>query len=116
MASAETEVVSPVIVDPAPDVSGSAAASVAAAVAVATRNGSQAQVSKAALSAKLMSLSGVFAVHKPKGPTSAELLNRLKAKLLAGTAAGVGTMLRRSPPQGQSPGIFVFSLSSFFTY
>lgn len=31
----------------------------------------------------MLSLSGVFAVHKPKGPTSAELLNRLKEKLLA---------------------------------
>lgn len=35
---------------------------------------------------KLFSLSGLFAVYKPKGPTSADLLNQLKAKLLAGTA------------------------------
>ncbi|XP_051002812.1 pseudouridylate synthase TRUB1 [Acomys russatus] len=84
MAAAETEVVSPLIVDTAPDTSCAAATSVAAAVAAAAAgNRSQAQVSKAALAAKLMSLSGVFAVHKPKGPTSAELLNRLKEKLLA---------------------------------
>ncbi|XP_074239045.1 pseudouridylate synthase TRUB1 isoform X2 [Saimiri boliviensis] len=55
----------------------------AAAVAAAARTGSEARVSKAALATKLLSLSGVFAVHKPKGPTSAELLNRLKEKLLA---------------------------------
>uniref|UniRef100_A0A286XR79 tRNA pseudouridine(55) synthase n=1 Tax=Cavia porcellus TaxID=10141 RepID=A0A286XR79_CAVPO len=42
-----------------------------------------AAVTKAPLATKLLSLSGVFAVHKPKGPTSAELLNRLKEKLLA---------------------------------
>ncbi|KAL0616616.1 LOW QUALITY PROTEIN: hypothetical protein AAY473_013463 [Plecturocebus cupreus] len=56
-----------------------------AAVAAAARTGSEARVSKAALATKLLSLSGVFAVHKPKGPTSAELLNRLKEKLLAGS-------------------------------
>ncbi|XP_052038681.1 pseudouridylate synthase TRUB1 isoform X2 [Apodemus sylvaticus] len=83
MAAAEIEVVSPVILDTSPDTLGSSAASVATEVAAAARTGSQAQVSKAALAAKLMSLSGVFAVHKPKGPTSAELLNRLKEKLLA---------------------------------
>uniref|UniRef100_A0A2K6E7D6 Pseudouridylate synthase TRUB1 n=1 Tax=Macaca nemestrina TaxID=9545 RepID=A0A2K6E7D6_MACNE len=55
----------------------------AAVVAAAARTGSEARVSKAALATKLLSLSGVFAVHKPKGPTSAELLNRLKEKLLA---------------------------------
>ncbi|GAB1302565.1 Probable tRNA pseudouridine synthase 1 [Apodemus speciosus] len=83
MAAAEIEVVSPLIPDTSPDTLGSSAASVATEVAAAARTGSQAQVSKAALAAKLMSLSGVFAVHKPKGPTSAELLNRLKEKLLA---------------------------------
>ncbi|XP_048362509.1 pseudouridylate synthase TRUB1 isoform X3 [Sphaerodactylus townsendi] len=31
---------------------------------------------------KLFSLSGLFAVHKPKGPTSADVLNHLQAKLL----------------------------------
>ncbi|XP_054839846.1 pseudouridylate synthase TRUB1 [Eublepharis macularius] len=36
-----------------------------------------------AVAAKLLSLSGLFAVYKPKGPTSADVLNRLKAKLLA---------------------------------
>lgn len=81
------------------------ATAAAAAVAAAARTGSEARVSKAALATKLLSLSGVFAVHKPKGPTSAELLNRLKEKLLAGTAARVGTRLRRSPrerkPQSQ---------------
>lgn len=33
---------------------------------------------------KLFSLSGLFAVYKPKGPTSAAVLNLLKEKLLAG--------------------------------
>ncbi|XP_029466331.1 probable tRNA pseudouridine synthase 1 isoform X2 [Rhinatrema bivittatum] len=33
--------------------------------------------------AKLLSLSGLFPIYKPKGPTSADVLNRLKAKLLA---------------------------------
>ena len=54
------------------------------------RRGRGRRPSKPALATKLLSLSGVFAVHKPKGPTSAELLNRLKEKLLAGTAAGWG--------------------------
>ncbi|XP_069844189.1 pseudouridylate synthase TRUB1 isoform X1 [Dipodomys merriami] len=63
--------------------SAMAVTSVAAAIAAAARTGSEARVSKAALAAKLLSLSGVFAVRKPKGPTSAELLNRLKEKLLA---------------------------------
>ncbi|XP_075830642.1 pseudouridylate synthase TRUB1 isoform X2 [Microtus pennsylvanicus] len=76
MAAAEAEVASPPIADAASD-----AAETAAVVAAWTS--SPAQVSKAALAAKLLSLSGVFAVHKPKGPTSAELLNRLKEKLLA---------------------------------
>nr|BAE37625.1 unnamed protein product [Mus musculus] len=84
MAAAEAEVVSPLIVDTAPDTSGTAEASVAASVAEAARTESQAPASKARpWLPKLMSLSGVFAVHKPKGPTSAELLNRLKEKLLA---------------------------------
>ncbi|XP_036191767.1 probable tRNA pseudouridine synthase 1 isoform X2 [Myotis myotis] len=65
---------------PVPETAGTAAA---AAVAAAARMGPGARVSKAALATKLLSLSGVFAVHKPKGPTSAELLNRLKEKLLA---------------------------------
>nr|XP_014434973.1 probable tRNA pseudouridine synthase 1 isoform X2 [Pelodiscus sinensis] len=33
--------------------------------------------------AKLFSLSGLFALYKPKGPTSAHVLNQLKEKLLA---------------------------------
>ncbi|XP_037661109.1 probable tRNA pseudouridine synthase 1 isoform X1 [Choloepus didactylus] len=61
----------------------SPATAAAAAVVAAVRTGSEARVSKAPLATKLLSLSGVFAVHKPKGPTSAELLNRLKEKLLA---------------------------------
>ncbi|XP_006778801.1 PREDICTED: probable tRNA pseudouridine synthase 1 [Myotis davidii] len=65
---------------PVPETAGTAAA---AAVVAAARMGPGAGVSKAALATKLLSLSGVFAVHKPKGPTSAELLNRLKEKLLA---------------------------------
>ncbi|XDA88266.1 hypothetical protein R6Z07F_017934 [Ovis aries] len=76
---------------PVPESAGTAAATAAtssamaaaAAVAAAARTGSEARVSKPALATKLLSLSGVFAVHKPKGPTSAELLNRLKEKLLA---------------------------------
>lgn len=40
---------------------------------------------------KLFSLSGLFAVYKPKGPTSAGVLNLLKERLLAGRrAAGRG--------------------------
>ncbi|XP_055280270.1 pseudouridylate synthase TRUB1 [Moschus berezovskii] len=76
---------------PVPESAGTAAATAAtssavaaaAAIAAAARTGSEASVSKPALATKLLSLSGVFAVHKPKGPTSAELLNRLKEKLLA---------------------------------
>ncbi|XP_036988773.2 pseudouridylate synthase TRUB1 isoform X2 [Artibeus jamaicensis] len=70
--------------DPAqvPETAETAAATAATSPAMA-RTGSEAMVSKAALATKLLSLSGVFAVHKPKGPTSAELLNRLKEKLLA---------------------------------
>ncbi|XP_043332687.1 probable tRNA pseudouridine synthase 1 isoform X2 [Cervus canadensis] len=76
---------------PVPESAGTAAATAAtssamaaaAALAAAARTGSEATVSKPALATKLLSLSGVFAVHKPKGPTSAELLNRLKEKLLA---------------------------------
>ena len=83
---------------PVPESAGTAAATAttssamaaAAALAAAARTGSEATVSKPALATKLLSLSGVFAVHKPKGPTSAELLNQLKEKLLAGTAAGWG--------------------------
>lgn len=82
--------------DSAP-VSETAGAAAAAAVAAAARMGPGVRVSKAALATKLLSLSGVFAVHKPKGPTSAELLNRLKEKLLAGTAARVGPGGEREP-------------------
>ncbi|XP_007939784.1 probable tRNA pseudouridine synthase 1 [Orycteropus afer afer] len=57
-----------------------AAAATASAEAAA---GSEAGDFKSAMANKLLSLNGVFAVHKPKGPTSAELLNRLKEKLLA---------------------------------
>nr|XP_058154312.1 pseudouridylate synthase TRUB1 isoform X2 [Dasypus novemcinctus] len=61
----------------------SPATAAVAAVAAAARIGVETGICKAALATKLLSLSGVFAVHKPKGPTSAELLNRLKEKLLA---------------------------------
>lgn len=109
MAAAEAEVASPPIADAAPDAAETAAV-------VTSRPRSPAQVSKAALAAKLLSLSGVFAVHKPKGPTSAELLNRLKEKLLAGTAARVGTRLRRSPLLGKRPGVLNFILVFVYIY
>lgn len=101
MAAAEAAAVVPsssLVADTAlvPETAETAAATAATSPATA-RTGSEAMVSKAALATKLLSLSGVFAVHKPKGPTSAELLNRLKEKLLAGTAARVGTRPRRSP-------------------
>ncbi|KAM9051962.1 pseudouridylate synthase TRUB1 [Megaptera novaeangliae] len=93
MAAAEAGVVSSSSLKPdtapVPESAGMTAATaatssaMAAAAAVASRTGSEARVSKPALATKLLSLSGVFAVHKPKGPTSAELLNRLKEKLLA---------------------------------
>ncbi|XP_073934349.1 pseudouridylate synthase TRUB1 isoform X3 [Castor canadensis] len=87
MAAAEAAVVSSsLIIDTAPvsEIAGTTAATAAAAVvAAAARTGAEPKVSKAAMATKLLSLSGVFAVHKPKGPTSAELLNRLKEKLLA---------------------------------
>ncbi|KAM9061692.1 probable tRNA pseudouridine synthase 1 [Sarcophilus harrisii] len=51
--------------------------------ASATAMAGAAGASRSAAAAKLLSLSGVFAVYKPKGPTSAELLNQLKEKLLA---------------------------------
>lgn len=107
MAAVEAVVVSPSSLEtdtaPHPETAGKAAATAAtspamvaaAAVGAAAKTGSEIRVSKAAMATKLLSLSGVFAVHKPKGPTSAELLNRLKEKLLAGTAARVGTRLRR---------------------
>uniref|UniRef100_A0A8I3WNJ9 Pseudouridylate synthase TRUB1 n=1 Tax=Callithrix jacchus TaxID=9483 RepID=A0A8I3WNJ9_CALJA len=76
------------------------ATAAAAAVAAAARTGSEARVSKAALATKLLSLSGVFAVHKPKGPTSAELLNRLKEKLLAVVGIGRGTKMLTSMLSG----------------
>uniref|UniRef100_A0A8C8SAD2 Pseudouridylate synthase TRUB1 n=1 Tax=Pelusios castaneus TaxID=367368 RepID=A0A8C8SAD2_9SAUR len=47
--------------------------------------------------AKLFSLSGLFAVYKPKGPTSAGVLNQLKEKLLA--EAGVQTCGRKRKKQ-----------------
>lgn len=109
MAAAEAEVASPPIADAAPDAAETAAV-------VTSRPRSPAQVSKAALAAKLLSLSGVFAVHKPKGPTSAELLNRLKEKLLAGTAARVGTRLRRSPLLGKRPGVLNSILVFVYIY
>ncbi|XP_023571416.1 probable tRNA pseudouridine synthase 1 isoform X3 [Octodon degus] len=61
----------------------SVSAAAAAAIVASAGPGCESRVSKSALATKLLSLSGVFAVHKPRGPTSAELLNRLKEKLLA---------------------------------
>ncbi|XP_021570864.1 probable tRNA pseudouridine synthase 1 isoform X2 [Carlito syrichta] len=77
-----------------------ATAAAAAVAATAARTGSEARVSKAALATRLLSLSGVFAVHKPKGPTSAELLNRLKEKLLAVVGIGRGTKMLTSMLSG----------------
>ncbi|XP_066095905.1 pseudouridylate synthase TRUB1 [Saccopteryx bilineata] len=81
----ETDTASvPETTDPAAATAASSPATTAAvALVAAARTGSEAKVSKGAMATKLLSLSGVFAVHKPKGPTSAELLNRLKEKLLA---------------------------------
>jgi len=45
---------------------------------------------------KLFSLSGLFAVYKPKGPTSAGVLNLLKERLLAGRRAGLPGWARRA--------------------
>ncbi|EMP39029.1 Putative tRNA pseudouridine synthase 1 [Chelonia mydas] len=47
--------------------------------------------------AKLFSLSGLFAVYKPKGPTSANVLNQLKEKLLA--EAGIQKCARKRKKQ-----------------
>uniref|UniRef100_A0A6I8MY74 Pseudouridylate synthase TRUB1 n=1 Tax=Ornithorhynchus anatinus TaxID=9258 RepID=A0A6I8MY74_ORNAN len=55
----------------------------AAAAAAAAAAGAQMAGAPTAAASKLLSLSGVFAVYKPKGLTSAELLNQLKEKLLA---------------------------------
>ncbi|XP_074151789.1 pseudouridylate synthase TRUB1 isoform X3 [Sminthopsis crassicaudata] len=55
---------------------------------------------RSAAAAKLLSLSGVFAVYKPKGPTSAELLNQLKEKLLAVVGIGKGTKMLTSMLSG----------------
>ncbi|XP_006831442.1 PREDICTED: probable tRNA pseudouridine synthase 1 [Chrysochloris asiatica] len=61
----------------------SPATAAAATAEAAAAAGSEGGDAKSAMANKLLSLNGVFAVHKPKGPTSAELLNRLKEKLLA---------------------------------
>lgn len=37
---------------------------------------------------KLQSLNGLFAIYKKQGPTSADVLNTLKEKLLKGNNAG----------------------------
>ncbi|XP_066477138.1 pseudouridylate synthase TRUB1 isoform X3 [Tiliqua scincoides] len=50
-------------------------------------------VARQAVAAKLLSLSGLFAVYKPKGPTSASVLNQLKAKLLSVVGIGKGTKM-----------------------
>uniref|UniRef100_A0A8D0G734 Pseudouridylate synthase TRUB1 n=1 Tax=Sphenodon punctatus TaxID=8508 RepID=A0A8D0G734_SPHPU len=55
------------------------------------------QVAATGSAARLLSLSGLFAVYKPKGPTSAEVLNRLKEKLLA--EAGIPKPGKKSKKQ-----------------
>ncbi|KAJ6669070.1 hypothetical protein lerEdw1_007879 [Lerista edwardsae] len=50
-----------------------------------------------AVAAQLLSLSGLFAVYKSKGPTSASVLNQLKAKLLA-EAGLLNPGMKRRPP------------------
>ncbi|XP_067156391.1 pseudouridylate synthase TRUB1 isoform X4 [Apteryx mantelli] len=45
---------------------------------------------------RLFALSGLFAVYKPKGPTSASVLNRLKERLLAVVGIGKGTKMLRA--------------------
>ncbi|XP_044295492.1 probable tRNA pseudouridine synthase 1 isoform X2 [Varanus komodoensis] len=49
-----------------------------------------------AAAAKLRSCNGLFAVYKPKGPTSSDVLNRLKGKLFA---AGIVEPTRRKRKQ-----------------
>ncbi|XP_036593009.1 probable tRNA pseudouridine synthase 1 isoform X1 [Trichosurus vulpecula] len=70
-----------------PSAGGKAAAAASAVLtetaAATTAAAGAAGAGRSAAAAKLLSLSGVFAVYKPKGPTSAELLNQLKEKLLA---------------------------------
>ncbi|XP_044295501.1 probable tRNA pseudouridine synthase 1 isoform X3 [Varanus komodoensis] len=50
-----------------------------------------------AAAAKLRSCNGLFAVYKPKGPTSSDVLNRLKGKLFA--EAGIVEPTRRKRKQ-----------------
>uniref|UniRef100_G3TF65 Pseudouridylate synthase TRUB1 n=1 Tax=Loxodonta africana TaxID=9785 RepID=G3TF65_LOXAF len=71
--------------DTAPVLESAGTAAATAAISPATAAGATTEDpdTKSAMANKLLSLNGVFAVHKPKGPTSAELLNRLKEKLLA---------------------------------
>ncbi|NWJ11430.1 TRUB1 synthase, partial [Crypturellus undulatus] len=52
---------------------------------------------RAAAAERLFSLSGIFAVYKPKGPTSAAVLNRLKERLLA--EAGVKANVNKRKKQ-----------------
>ncbi|XP_067393085.1 pseudouridylate synthase TRUB1 isoform X2 [Emydura macquarii macquarii] len=60
-------------------------------------HGKLGQVLANTAAAKLFSLSGLFAVYKPKGPTSASVLNQLKEKLLA--EAGIQTCARKRKKQ-----------------
>lgn len=53
---------------------------------------------------KLFSLSGLFAVCKPKGPTSAAVLNLLKERLLAGERRRPSRHLRRVRARRALPG------------
>uniref|UniRef100_A0A8D2J789 Pseudouridylate synthase TRUB1 n=2 Tax=Varanus komodoensis TaxID=61221 RepID=A0A8D2J789_VARKO len=54
-------------------------------------------VMNSAAAAKLRSCNGLFAVYKPKGPTSSDVLNRLKGKLFA--EAGIVEPTRRKRKQ-----------------
>ncbi|ELW69050.1 putative tRNA pseudouridine synthase 1 [Tupaia chinensis] len=54
---------------------------VTTATVVVARTASNPNVSKATLATKMLSLSSVFAIYKPKGPL--QLLNQLKEKLSA---------------------------------
>lgn len=56
---------------------------------------------------KLFSLSGLFAVRKPKGPTSAAVLNLLKERLLAGERRRPGRHVRRVRARRALPGAAV---------
>lgn len=43
---------------------------------------------------KLQSVNGLFAIYKKQGPTSADVLNKLKEALLKGNRTGAGIQKR----------------------